>query len=73
MSVLERFGGFSFGEENILSVVNSSQIADAIDDLTSAFNNGTSVIPERFTNDFKELLEYAITEDNARVGFLACP
>ncbi|KAK7101016.1 phospholipid-transporting ATPase ABCA1-like [Littorina saxatilis] len=67
--MMRRFGGFSFGEENILSVVNSSQIADAIDDLTSAFNNGTSVIPERFTNDFKELLEYAITEDNARVWF----
>ena len=63
-----RFGGFSFGEENRLSKLNATQLARAIDDLSTAFNNGTSVVPQQFTSDLEEFLEYAITQDNAKVG-----
>ena len=51
-----------------MSQLNATQLARAIDDLSTAFNNGTSVVPQQFTSDLEEFLEFAITQDNAKVG-----
>ncbi|KAL8582197.1 hypothetical protein ACOMHN_004116 [Nucella lapillus] len=67
--MMRRFGGFSFGEENPISQLNASQLARRVDDLTTAFNNGTSVVPQQFIADLEEILDYAFTGDNSKVWF----
>ncbi|KAL8576510.1 hypothetical protein ACOMHN_003068 [Nucella lapillus] len=69
--MMRRFGGFSFGEQNRLSQVNTSQMTSAIDDLSSVLSNSTStsLVPPQFTADLEQFFRFAVTEDNARVWF----
>nr|KAG5702169.1 hypothetical protein BaRGS_033881 [Batillaria attramentaria] len=55
---MRRYGGFSFGAENRLSVLNATQIVRNLEDVTGTAYNKSSILPERLVQDMGNFLNY---------------
>ena len=62
-----RYGGFSFGDVNNISLsLNRSHIQEIFDNILSNFT-GTSSNSSRFFADLEDVLEDAVTQDTVKV------
>jgi hypothetical protein len=62
-----RYGGFSFGDVNNISLsLNRSHIQEIFDNILSNFT-GTSSNSSRFRADLADVLEDAVTQDTVKV------
>ncbi|KAK7490493.1 hypothetical protein BaRGS_00018279 [Batillaria attramentaria] len=66
---MRRYGGFSFGAENRLSVLNATQIVRNLEDVTGTAYNKSSILPERLVQDMGNFLKYAVVQENAKVWY----